>query len=428
MSEEQVQEFKLKENCELRFAAGEDSDVCLELVNGYAEIFGTQLILNKKYIFPAKSRVAVFTFTSATIELVGATESAYVAETTPMIIYLNIHAAMEEVRKKREEQAFNTSNKPKGPRLLLVGPTDVGKSTVSRILCNYSVRQGRSPIFVELDVGQNNISVPGTVAAVLVQKTADVVDSFERNSPLVYNFGHTSPSKNLSLYEALFKQLASTINSQIQENDEAKIGGMIINTCGWVDGEGYKCIVKAASAFEVDVVIVLDHERLYSDLSKELPEFVRLTHVPKSGGVEQRTTQIRAKMRGENVHRYFYGTRSNNLYPFTFDVPFDDVTLCKVGAEQLPDSCLPFGMEVENHETKVVVMEPSVDIKHHLFAFSRSQKPDETVLKEAVHGFCLVTEVDMEKRTMTLLCPQNTIPSKTLVYSEVTHLDDQIKR
>ena len=63
--------------------------------------------------------MAVFTCTSATVELVGATESAYVAETTPMIIYLNIHAAMEEVRKKREEQAFNTSNKPKGPRLLL---------------------------------------------------------------------------------------------------------------------------------------------------------------------------------------------------------------------------------------------------------------------------------------------------------------------
>ncbi|CAA84329.1 Protein clpf-1 [Caenorhabditis elegans] len=428
MSEENVQEFVLKEDCELRFAAGDDSDVCLELVKGYAEIFGTELLLNKKYTFPAKSRVAAFTWKGATIELVGTTESAYVAESTPMVIYLNIHAAMEEVRKKREEQAAGNSNKAKGPRLLLVGPTDVGKTTVSRILCNYSVRQGRTPIFVELDVGQNSVSVPGTVAAVLVQKTADVIDGFERNQPIVFNFGHTSPSANLSLYEALFKEMATTLNAQIQENDEAKIGGMIINTCGWVDGEGYKCIVKAASAFEVDVVIVLDHERLYSDLSKELPEFVRLTHVPKSGGVEQRTGQIRSKMRGENVHRYFYGTRANNLYPFTFDVSFDDVTLCKIGAEQLPDSCLPFGMEVENHETKLVIMEPSADIKHHLFAFSRSTKADENVLKSPVFGFCLVTEVDLEKRTMSILCPQRTIPSKVLVFSDITHLDDQIKR
>lgn len=418
----------MKEDCELRFASGEDNEVCLELVHGYAEIFGTELLLNKKYIFPPKSRVAVFTWKNATVELVGATESAYIAETTPMVIYLNIHAAMEETRKKREEMALGSTNKPKGPKLLLVGPTDVGKSTVSRILCNYSVRHGRTPIYVELDVGQNNISVPGTVAAVLVQKTADVIDGFERNSPLVLNFGHTSPSKNLSLYGTLFNELAAIINSQIQQNDDAKLGGMIINTCGWVDGEGYKCIVKAASAFEVDVVIVLDHERLYSDLSKELPEFVRLTHVPKSGGVEQRTTQVRSLMRGENVHRYFYGTRSNNLFPFTFDINFNDVTLCKIGAEQLPDSCLPFGMEVENHEMKVVIMEPSVDIKHHLFAFSRSLQPDDTVIKSPVYGFCLVTEVDLEKNTMTVLCPQNTIPSKTLVYSEVTHLDDQIER
>uniref|UniRef100_A0A1I7UHS2 Protein CLP1 homolog n=1 Tax=Caenorhabditis tropicalis TaxID=1561998 RepID=A0A1I7UHS2_9PELO len=392
MGDEQVQEFELKADSELRFVAGEESEVCLELVQGYAEIFGTELVLNKKYIFPPKSRVAVFTWKEAKVELVGATESPYVAEATPMIIYLNIHAAMEQARKKKEEQAINTTVKPRGPKLLLVGPTDVGKSTLSRILCNYSVRQGRTPLFVDLDVGQNNISAPGTMAAVLIKNTADVVDGFEGDQPLVFNFGYTSPGDNLSLYEKLLNELASTVNSQIQYNDEAKIGGMIINTCGWVDGEGFKCLVKAASAFEVDVVIVLDHERLYSDLSKELPEFVRLTHVPKSGGVEQRTSQMRAKVRGENVHRYFYGTRSNNLFPFTFDLKFEEVALCKVGTEELPDSCLPFGVEVENHELKVIVMEPSIDHRHHIFAFSRSSAPDETILTMPVFGFCLITD------------------------------------
>uniref|UniRef100_A0A1I7TLF7 Protein CLP1 homolog n=1 Tax=Caenorhabditis tropicalis TaxID=1561998 RepID=A0A1I7TLF7_9PELO len=424
MASEEVKEFTLGEDSELRFAAG-DEDVCLELISGYAEVFGTELMLNKKYTFPARSRVAVFTWKSGTkLELVGPTTSAYVADSTPMVTYLNIHAAMEEARQKKEQSL----HKPAGPRLLLVGPTDVGKSTVSRILCNYSVRRGRTPIFVELDVGQNSISVPGTVAAVLVHKTADVIDGFERNLPIVYHFGHTSPGKNLTLYSTLFKQLAHTINSQIQHHDDARIGGMIINTCGWVDGPGYKCIVQAASAFEVDVVIVLDHERLYSDLSKELPEFVRLTHVPKSGGVEQRNARVRSQMRGENIHRYFYGTRTTNLFPFTFDISFNAVTLCKIGAEQLPDSCIPFGMEVENHEEKVVIMEPSIEVKHHLFAFSQSTRADESIITSPVFGYCLVTDVDMETQSMTILCPQDKIPSKILVFSEVTHLDDQIKR
>lgn len=36
----------------------------------------------------------------------------------------------------------------------MCGPTDVGKSTLCRLLLNYAVRMGRSPIFIDIDVGQ----------------------------------------------------------------------------------------------------------------------------------------------------------------------------------------------------------------------------------------------------------------------------------
>ena len=35
----------------------------------------------------------------------------------------------------------------------------------------------------------------------------------------------------------------------------------------------------------VDVVIVLDNERLHSDLTRDLPKFVKVVLLPKSGGV-----------------------------------------------------------------------------------------------------------------------------------------------
>lgn len=38
----------------------------------------------------------------------------------------------------------------KGPSVLVVGPTDVGKSTLCRILINYAVRLGHRPVFVDL--------------------------------------------------------------------------------------------------------------------------------------------------------------------------------------------------------------------------------------------------------------------------------------
>lgn len=39
----------------------------------------------------------------------------------------------------------------------MVGPTDVGKSTVCRLLLSYAVRVGRRPTLVELDVGQSGV-------------------------------------------------------------------------------------------------------------------------------------------------------------------------------------------------------------------------------------------------------------------------------
>ena len=61
--------------------------------------------------------------------------------------------------------------------------------------------------------------------------------------------------------------------------------GMIINTCGWVKGDGYKLLTHAASAFEVDLIVVLDQERLYNELIRDMPNFVKVVFQPKSGGV-----------------------------------------------------------------------------------------------------------------------------------------------
>lgn len=44
------------------------------------------------------------------------------------------------------------------PQVMVVGPTDVGKSTVCRLLLSYAVRVGRRPTLVELDVGQSGVS------------------------------------------------------------------------------------------------------------------------------------------------------------------------------------------------------------------------------------------------------------------------------
>lgn len=43
--------------------------------------------------------------------------------------------------------------------------------------------------------------------------------------------------------------------------------------------------MHAAQAFEVDVILVLDQERLYNELVRDMPNFVKVVLLPKSGGV-----------------------------------------------------------------------------------------------------------------------------------------------
>ena len=80
--------------------------------------------------------------------------------------------------------------------------------------------------------------VLGTLCSLYVERPADPVDGFDKKAPLVYNFGHLSPGHNIALYNKLVSQMAAVINKRCQDSPEANFGGVIINTCGWVKGEG----------------------------------------------------------------------------------------------------------------------------------------------------------------------------------------------
>jgi polyribonucleotide 5'-hydroxyl-kinase len=81
--------------------------------------------------------------------------------------------------------------------VLVVGQEDSGKSTFANILLNYAVRSGHTPIFVDLDVGLNDLAAPGAVAASPLVHPRDIEeDEFPSILPLVYYFGYTSLAEN----------------------------------------------------------------------------------------------------------------------------------------------------------------------------------------------------------------------------------------
>ena len=126
-------------------------------------------------------------------------------------------------------------------------------------------------------------------------------------------------------------RLADVVRERMAAVWKAEVSGVVINTCGWIRyqlcillivihtcdwirGEGYNQIKHIAKAFEVDAIIVLDHERVYNDLVKDMPKFVKVVLQPKSGGVVSRNQEQRSESRDNRIKQYFYGPQ-NNLPP-----------------------------------------------------------------------------------------------------------------
>lgn len=351
--------------------------------SGFAELFGTELVKNKPYEFQTGAKAAIFTYQGCVLTITGKMDSYYVAKETPMIQYLNCHAALEQLRIEADE------TNGYGPNILIVGPGDVGKSTLCRILLNYAVRQGRRPLYVDLDVGQGRVSVPGTLSALLIERPAKVEDDFSQQAPLVYNFGHVTPSENDAYYDILISKLAEVARERANANQHSKSSGIIVNTCGWVRGGGYEHIIHAAKAFNVSAILVLDQERLYNELLRDVPKRVQVVFLQKSGGVVKRSKSVRAETRDLRIREYFYGKQSP-LYPHSFEVKWADIKICKVGAPALPDSCMPLGMRAADNKTKVVSVQPSLSLLHHLLAVTYADKIDDGVIQSNVAGFICV--------------------------------------
>ena len=140
---------------------------------------------------------------------------------------------------------------------------------------------------------QGGVSLPGTIGAVPVERNIDVEGGLSSNSPLVYFFGHVTPSENAKLYRTLVTRLADMVSKRLQRDPKSRSGGVIINTCGWVDGLGYRLLLHSIEVFNPDVVLVVGHDRLYNDLQKDVAQSkpqpkkskVTILKVPKSGGV-----------------------------------------------------------------------------------------------------------------------------------------------
>eukprot|EP00117_Sycon_ciliatum_P049281 scpid21118/ scgid34961/ Polyribonucleotide 5&apos; Polynucleotide kinase Clp1; Pre-mRNA cleavage complex II protein Clp1 len=402
----------------------EDTALQVKLLDGTAEMFGTELVIKEPVNILPFSKVAFFSWHGCTLETIGEIENIYIAKETPMQRYLNVHTALHQ---QREAAVRNNSD---GPRVMVVGSPDVGKSTLCRILLNYATRLGYQPMFVDLDVGQATVGLPGCIGALPVERPADIQEGFSRRAPLVYHFGHLGPDRNIKFYKRIMEVMSNAVKRRSQSLPVVRGSGYVINTCGWVKGGGYALLLDVFSLYDVDIVIVLDNDLLYNKLQQDLPlDKVKLVELPKSGGVVARNRVLRSKTRERLIHEYFYGLQGD-LFPHSFDVSFDAVKIFKVGAPVVPDSCLPLGMSQDESEVKLVKVNPSKELVHCILAVSVANEATaenqivEDLRDTNITGFISVTDVDAERRKIRVLSPQpEPLPRSNLLLSDARFMD-----
>ena len=180
----------------------------------------------------------------------------YVAEETPVLSYANLHFALENLR---DEAAVSGQD---GPRLLIVGPENAGKTSLAKFLTAYATRCGRQPVAVNLDPKESMLSIPGTLTAATFSSIIDVEEGWGSSPtngpttvpvklPLVYFLGLESPEDKAEIFKPIASRLALTVMNRIQDDLEARQTGCIIDTPGAVSqGKGnYDLLQHVVSEF-----------------------------------------------------------------------------------------------------------------------------------------------------------------------------------
>lgn len=173
-----------------------------------------------------------------------------------MISYANLHFALEQVR----DQAIR--NEADGPRVLLLGPDNAGKTSLAKLLTAYATKSGRQPLTVNLDPKEGMLSMPGTLTAATFSSIIDVENGWGNSPtngpsqvpvklPLVYFYGKANPEDSSQVFNPLVTRIGLSVVSKLQDDVEAKKGGCIIDTPGIISqGKGgYQAIQHIVSEF-----------------------------------------------------------------------------------------------------------------------------------------------------------------------------------
>ncbi|KAI4866817.1 Clp1-domain-containing protein [Hypoxylon rubiginosum] len=405
---------------EYRFEVPHASTLDIKLTSGFAEKDGTELAPNTPYTFSA-TKSKINTWYGCTLEISSTGNyDAYISEPTadetPMVSYLNLHFKLEAFRAAAQRSG------QMGPRVLVVGPPNAGKTSLVKMLTGWATRMGRQPLVVNTDCREGMLVLPGSLSAAVFPSIINITTDWGNTPssgpsavpvklPIAYCYGLEHPEKNTRLYKMLLSRLAVAVTSRLAEDPDVKTSGLLIDTGGISVSKGsYDHIAHIVSEFSVNIVLVIGSERMSSEMQKKfagqktsLDEAITVVGLDKSGGVVERDSGFLQQVSESAIREYFFGSANATLSPFTQQVDFSALSLWRVNEASTPST---LNDDIYS-DTMLEKIEPSLMIQNCILAVVYASIYDsaDTIRDSNLMGYVYVSEVDEKRRKLKILAP-----------------------
>lgn len=178
------------------------------------------------------------------------------------------------------------------------------------------------------------VCIPSTISAMAVTKPYDLSEGWSlEEDPLVFCFGHLDPSANLNLFREQVNHLADLVNIRSENDTKVFSSGCIINMSGFSKTQekkqsGLDAIRTTASAFEADIILVIEDGFLSSFLQEDMPKEVTIIRLPRSSGAINFSPEHLMRQRDLRISAYFHGeSLKRRLHPHHLKLNANDVCL-----------------------------------------------------------------------------------------------------